>query len=29
MGPRRQLSRDDYLALSETWGVKHEWVTDR
>jgi len=26
LGPRRELSRDDYLALSETWEVRHEWV---
>mgnify|MGYP000052718422 CR=1 FL=1 len=26
MEPRRQLSRADYLALSETWDVRQEWV---
>lgn len=26
MHARRRLTREDYLALSETWDVRHEWV---
>ena len=26
MQVRRRLTREDYLALSETWDVRHEWV---